>query len=47
LPAYNLANALRQLALPQSIRSRNLTVREKLAQIGAKAVTHAKYITFS
>ena len=41
-----MANALRQLALPRSIRSRNLTVREKLAQIGAKVVTHAKYITF-
>ena len=41
-----MANALRQLALPRSIRSRNLTVREKLAQIGAKVVTHTKYITF-
>jgi hypothetical protein len=40
-----MANALRELALPQSIRSRNLTtVREKLVQIGAKVVTHAKHV---
>jgi hypothetical protein len=32
------------LALPRSIRSQNLTVREKLAQIGAKVVTHAKRV---
>ena len=43
--AYNLANALRQLVLPRSIRSWNLTTRrEKLVKIGAKVVTHAKYI---
>jgi Transposase DDE domain group 1 len=42
--AYNLANALRQLTLPRSIRSRNLTVREKLVPIGAKVVTHAKHV---
>jgi len=45
--AYNLANALRQLALPRSIRSWNLTARrEKLIKIGAKVVTHAKYVVF-
>src|SRR5262249_17768238 len=39
--AYNLANALRQLALPRSIRSWTLTtLREKLVKIGAKVVTH-------
>src|SRR5262249_26865787 len=33
--AYNLANSLRQLALPRSIRSWNLTtLREKLVKIG-------------
>ena len=42
--AYNLVNPLRQLALPPSNRSRNLTVREKLAQIGAKVVTHTKCV---
>jgi hypothetical protein len=45
--AYNLANALRQLALPRSIRSWSLTtLREKLVKIGAKVVTHAKYVVF-
>ena len=45
--AYNLANALRQLALPRSIRSWSLTtLREKLVKIGAKVVSHAKYLVF-
>jgi hypothetical protein len=45
--AYNLANALRQLALPRSIRSWTLTtLREKLVKIGAKVVMHAKYVVF-
>ena len=45
--AYNLANSLRQLALPRSIRSWNLTtLREKLVKIGAKVVRHAKYVVF-
>jgi hypothetical protein len=45
--AYNLGNALRQLALPRSIRSWNLTtLREKLVKIGAKVVAHAKYVVF-
>jgi hypothetical protein len=43
--AYNLVNALRQLALPPSIRSWNLTtLREKLVKIGAKVVGHAQYV---
>jgi hypothetical protein len=45
--AYNLANSLRQLALPRSIRCWTLTtLHEKLVKIGAKLVTHAKYVTF-
>jgi len=45
--AYNLANSLRQLALPRSIRSWNLTtLRERLVKIGAKVVAHAKYVVF-
>jgi hypothetical protein len=45
--AYNLANFLRQLALPRSIRSWSLTtLREELVKIGAKVVTHAKYVIF-
>jgi len=45
--AYNLANSLRQLALPRSIRSWNLTtLREKLVKIGAKVVAHSRYVIF-
>jgi hypothetical protein len=45
--AHNLANSLRQLALPRSIRSWSLTtLREKLVKIGAKVVAHAKYVPF-
>ena len=45
--ACNLANALRQLTLSGSIPRWNLTtLREKLVKIGAKVVTHAKYVTF-
>ena len=45
--AYNLANVLRQLALPRSIRSWTLTTLcEKLVKIGAKVVTHARYVVF-
>jgi hypothetical protein len=45
--AYNLANALWQLALPRSIRSWTLTtLREKLVKIGAKVVSHSKYVIF-
>jgi hypothetical protein len=45
--AYNLANCLRQLVLPKPIRGWTLTtLREKLVKIGAKVVSHAKYIIF-
>src|SRR5262249_17126311 len=45
--AYNLANFLRQLMLPQPIQGWTLTtLREKLIKIGAKVVAHAKYLTF-
>jgi Transposase DDE domain group 1 len=45
--AYNLANSLRQLALPRPIKGWTLTtLREKLIKIGAKVVTHAKYVVF-
>jgi hypothetical protein len=45
--AYNLANFLRQLALPKPIKGWTLTMlREKLIKIGAKVIAHAKYITF-
>ena len=46
-PAYNLGNFLRRLALPQSVKHWSLTtLREKLVKIGAKVVTHARYVTF-
>ena len=45
--AYNLANSLRQLELPRSIRNWTLTtLREKLVKVGAKVVSHSKYVIF-
>ena len=45
--ANNLANFLRELALPRSVQTWSLTtLREKLIKIGAKVVSHAKAVTF-
>ena len=45
--AYNLGNFLRRLALPRSVQHWSLTtLREKLIKIGAKVVTHSRYIIF-
>ena len=45
--AYNIGNFLRRLALPKSIKDWSLrTMREKLVKIGAKVVSHARYVTF-
>jgi hypothetical protein len=45
--AYNLANFLRRLALPQSVGHWSLTtLREKLVKIGAKVVRHSRYVIF-
>jgi hypothetical protein len=45
--AYNLANFLRELALPRSLQTWALTtLREKLIKIGAKVVHHARAVTF-
>jgi len=45
--AYNLGNFLRRLALPRSVKHWSLTtLREKLVKIGAKVVTHARYVIF-
>ena len=45
--AYNLGNFLRQLVLPKSVKHWTLTtLREKLIKIGAKVVSHARYIVF-
>jgi hypothetical protein len=43
----NIGNFLRRLALPKSINDWSLrTMREKLVKIGAKVVSHARYVTF-
>ena len=45
--AYNLGNFLRRLTLPHSVKHWSLTtLREKLVKIGAKVVTHARYVIF-
>jgi hypothetical protein len=45
--AYNLGNFMRTLALPEAVARWSLTsLREKLVKIGAKIVTHARYVTF-
>jgi hypothetical protein len=45
--AYNLAYFLRQLVLGKSIQGWTLTtLREKLVKIGAKVVTHSRYLIF-
>src|SRR3954451_17490856 len=45
--AYNLANFLRSLALPDTIAQWSLTtLREKLVKIGARIVRHGRYVVF-
>ncbi len=45
--AYNLANFMRTLALPEPVAHWSLTsLREKLVKIGAKIVAHSRYVTF-
>lgn len=45
--AYNLGNFLRRLALPRSVKHWSLTtLREKLIKIGAKVVSHSRYVFF-
>ena len=45
--AYNLANFLRTLALPEEIEHWSLTTRrEKLVKIGARIVRHGRYVVF-
>jgi hypothetical protein len=45
--AYNLGNFLRTLATPETIEDWTLTsLREKLIKIGAKVVSHGRYVTF-
>ncbi len=45
--AYNLANFMRTLALPEEVAHWLLTtIREKLVKVGAKVVAHGRYVTF-
>ena len=45
--AYNLGNFLRTLATPEAIKDWSLTsLREKLIKIGAKVVSHGRYVMF-
>lgn len=45
--AYNLANFLRTLALPDSVERWSLTsLRQKVVKIGAKVIAHARYTIF-
>jgi len=45
--AYNLGNFMRTLAMPTTAEPWSLTsLREKLIKIGAKVVSHGRYVTF-
>jgi Transposase DDE domain group 1 len=45
--AYNLANFLRTLVLPEEVARWSLTtLREKLIKIGARLVRHGRYLVF-
>ena len=45
--AYNLGNFMRALAMPKTAEPWSLTsLREKLIKIGAKVVSHGRYVIF-
>jgi hypothetical protein len=45
--AYNLGNFLRTLAIPEAIAEWSLTtLRDKLIKVGAKVVSHGRYVAF-
>ena len=45
--AYNLGNFLRKLATPEPIKDWSLTsLEDKLIKIGAKVVSHGRYVAF-
>jgi Transposase DDE domain group 1 len=45
--AYNLANFMRTLVLPDEVEHWSLTtLREKLVKIGARIVRHGRYVVF-
>jgi hypothetical protein len=46
-PAYNFGNFMRTLAMPKAAEPWSLTsLKEKLIKIGAKVVSHGRYVTF-
>lgn len=46
-PAYNLGNFLRTLATLEPVKDWSLTaLKEKLIRIGAKVVSHGRYVAF-
>ena len=45
--AYNIGNFMRTLAMPKTVKRWSMTsLREKLIKIGAKVVSHGRYVTF-
>jgi hypothetical protein len=44
--AYNLGNFLRTLATPEPINDWSLSLKDKLIKIGAKVVSHGRYVIF-
>jgi DDE family transposase len=45
--AYNLGNLMRTLAMPMTVKLWSLiSMRERLIKIGAKVVSHSRYVTF-
>ena len=45
--AYNLSNFICTLAMPKTAEPWSLTsLREKLIKIGAKVMSHGRYVTF-
>jgi hypothetical protein len=45
--AYNLGNLMRTLAMPKTVERWSMTsLREKLIKIGARFVSHGRYVTF-
>jgi hypothetical protein len=45
--AYNLGNFMRTLTMPKTAEAWSMTsLREKLIKIGAKVVSHDRYVTF-
>ena len=46
-PAYNLANFMHTLALPEAVKHWSLTsLRQKLVEIRARTLSHARCVTF-